>query len=343
MIYIFYHTDNDGYGSAATILYSLLQENVLLSWSDATLYNNTNKLKLVPYCYEKLNTFVPIDYDDIQENDIIYIVDLSVSINTKDKFVELCNHIYSKKATLHWIDHHTSSQELLDTDVQFKNLLNTFKVDYFVNTAFCAMYNCWLHLLKAFAVPEIVRVIDDYDCWKLNIPGTKAFQVAFGIEDNISEPNNVVWYKIFSNIEYGLNYVKLMIEKGNSIIAYLDKTDLDYCNNYGYETILCGFRCYVLNKRRNSDIFSHYIDDYNIVLSYVYNGSNYIYSIYSKDSNVDCSKVAELFGGGGHKGAAGFSTKHLIVHKTNNNKFNVLYRIKDLFRKLKYSIRVNTK
>ena len=66
-----------------------------------------------------------------------------------------------------------------------------------------------------------------------------------------------------------------------------------------------------------------------------------ISSLYSE--TIDVAKIAEEYGGGGHKGAAGFSTKHLIVHKTNNNKFNVLYRIKDLFRKLKYSIRVNTK
>lgn len=340
MIYIFYHTDNDGYGSAATVLYSLLQENVLLSWSDTTLYNNTNKLKLVPYCYEKLNTFVPINYDDIKENDIIYIVDLSVSTNTKDKFIELCNNIYSKKATLHWIDHHTSSQELMSMDIQFKNLLNTLNVDYFINTNFCAMYNCWLHLLKSFPIPEIVRIIDDYDCWKLNLQGTKAFQLAFGIEDKISEPNNITWYKLFNNSEYCLNYIKKMVDNGNSIISYLISTDLDYCKSYGYETILCGLPCYVLNKRRNSDIFSHYIEDYDIVLSYIYNGDNYVYSVYSTKDEVDCSKVAELFGGGGHKGAAGFSTKHLIVNKLSSDNFNIKYRIKDFIRKLKYSKRV---
>ena len=30
---------------------------------------------------------------------------------------------------------------------------------------------------------------------------------------------------------------------------------------------------------------------------------------------IDCSKVAMLYGGGGHKGAAGFNTKEYVLEK----------------------------
>ena len=90
----------------------------------------------------------------------------------------------------------------------------------------------------------------------------------------------------------------------------------------------------VLNRKRNSDIFLNHINEYDLVVSYIYNGNTYSYSIYSKNENVDCSKIAELFGGGGHKGASGFSTKHLVI--TKNGKNTLLYKLKELVRYFRY-------
>ena len=50
------------------------------------------------------------------------------------------------------------------------------------------------------------------------------------------------------------------------------------------------------------------IKEYQICCVFAYNGSKWSYSIFSSDPEVDCSKIAESFGGGGHKGVAGFST-----------------------------------
>lgn len=40
-----------------------------------------------------------------------------------------------------------------------------------------------------------------------------------------------------------------------------------------------------------------------------------IEAIYSSNKEIDCSKIAESFGGGGHKGAAGFSSDELLFKK----------------------------
>lgn len=36
-------------------------------------------------------------------------------------------------------------------------------------------------------------------------------------------------------------------------------------------------------------------------------------SLYNDNGEVDCSKIAKTYGGGGHKGAAGFLTSDILL------------------------------
>lgn len=42
-----------------------------------------------------------------------------------------------------------------------------------------------------------------------------------------------------------------------------------------------------------------------------FDGKQYHFSLYNDNGLVDCSIIAKQFGGGGHKGAAGFRIKSL--------------------------------
>ena len=59
------------------------------------------------------------------------------------------------------------------------------------------------------------------------------------------------------------------------------------------------------------------VDDgsYDILMPFSFNGRNgtWTYSMYSK--TVDVSEIAKKYGGGGHKGAAGFNTNRLIFER----------------------------
>ena len=48
---------------------------------------------------------------------------------------------------------------------------------------------------------------------------------------------------------------------------------------------------------------------------WAFNGEKYSYTLYSNDKNVDCSKIAEKYGGGGGRGASGFSSNELLFKK----------------------------
>ena len=45
-----------------------------------------------------------------------------------------------------------------------------------------------------------------------------------------------------------------------------------------------------------------------------YNGNKWRYSMYTVKKDVDCSRIAKQFAGGGHQQAAGFTTYNLIVN-----------------------------
>lgn len=47
-------------------------------------------------------------------------------------------------------------------------------------------------------------------------------------------------------------------------------------------------------------------------MSYVYDGNLYNILSFSSNEDIDCSKLAEKYGGGGHKGAAGFSSNTIV-------------------------------
>jgi len=74
---------------------------------------------------------------------------------------------------------------------------------------------------------------------------------------------------------------------------------------------LCGI---ALNRNQiGSDAFASVAADYDLLLPFVFDGSQYTVSIYrgGQRPDFDCSKLAEKFGGGGHPGASGFQCAEL--------------------------------
>jgi nanoRNase/pAp phosphatase (c-di-AMP/oligoRNAs hydrolase) len=60
--------------------------------------------------------------------------------------------------------------------------------------------------------------------------------------------------------------------------------------------------------------FVERFDEYPICIAYIHDGEKFTVSLYSKDVHVD--KIAQRYGGGGHKGAAGFKCEVLPFFPT---------------------------
>jgi nanoRNase/pAp phosphatase (c-di-AMP/oligoRNAs hydrolase) len=78
-------------------------------------------------------------------------------------------------------------------------------------------------------------------------------------------------------------------------------------NDYTYRP----YKCFAVNLGHcNSDYFKSLPEGkYDILMPFVFNGEQFIISLYSK--TVDVSEIAKKYGGGGHKGAAGFTCYRL--------------------------------
>jgi oligoribonuclease NrnB/cAMP/cGMP phosphodiesterase (DHH superfamily) len=172
---------------------------------------------------------------------------------------------------------------------------------------------------KEFAeIPYYVKLVSDYDCWQFKYdPDTTYFKL--GLEADIYDALDKVWVELadYDNL-YRLSggFSKSMplpqTVNGKIIKKYIAADNKLYRDCYAYEAEIAGYTALVVNKKSNSWIFGEKYNEYPLVCIWVFDGKVYTYSIFSGDSTVNCSEIAESFGGGGHKGAAGFSSKELL-------------------------------
>lgn len=287
---VFHHNDIDGLGAAAIV---------------ARFTQNYNPDNYYEYDYSK-----PLPTEVVEEGETVYVVDLSFSINTVDKLKELIE----KNCDVIWCDHHTSTMEVLKQFPEF-NSIKGLRSESCSGAALTWMYfnDCSFE-----DCPLFVQMISDFDCWKYEIIGTLHFKYALEAED--IEPFDNIWNQLVRDHNTkGNPLLKKMIADGATIEKYMEEWFENYCESYSYESEINGIKCLVCNIRANSLVFGDKIKDYPLVAIWVFDGEKFKYSIYSDKDNIDCSKIAEQFGGGGHKGAAGFTTKQQILIKKENN------------------------
>lgn len=121
------------------------------------------------------------------------------------------------------------------------------------------------------------------------------------------------------------NVVKTIHNQGKSIYQYLC-TEAKQSYKNGFEITLQEpfvgewssgkdnrkFIC--INKERFNPInfgIDYHADGYDGCACFWYANEMWNFSLYNDNGQVDCSQIAKQYGGGGHKGAAGFVTKDL--------------------------------
>lgn len=278
----FYHNDLDGRCAGAIV---------------AQYENNYNK-----------NDFFEVDYvmelplDKIQKDEKVYLVDYSFKKNT----VWQLEKILEKTKNVIWIDHHTSSLNL-ENELSWIKDIPGLRRDKISGAVLAYIY---LHDVQFDDLPYPVQLVSDYDCWQYKFdPDTTYFKL--GIETENFDALDDIWFDLLRKhpIVYEL------IKTGKIIKNYIDQNNNYYRSHFAYETEIEGLKCLVVNKKTNSWVFGEKYYEYPIVMLWVFDGEKYIYSIFTNNENVDCSKIAEKYGGGGHRGAAGFTSKELLFKK----------------------------
>ncbi|MBU5331711.1 hypothetical protein KQI61_05840 [Anaerocolumna aminovalerica] len=252
--------------------------------------------------------FFEVDYvmelpvDKIKDGEEVWFVDYSFKENTKHVLTDLLD----RGCDVIWIDHHNSSINLVSNDERLNQIYGIRK-EGISGAALTYMY-CYNK--DYYDVPYYIKLVSDYDCWQYKYePDTTYFKL--GVESEKFDALDPIW-TCFSD-ENGV--LTSLIDMGKVIKNFIDQDNTYYREHFAYESEIAGHKCLVVNKKTNSWVFGDKYNEYPLVMIWVYDGRNYVYSIFSNNKDVDCSKIAENYGGGGHKSAAGFNSKELLFKK----------------------------
>lgn len=249
------------------------------------------KLKYPACEFRSINYNQDFPFDDIKENEEIFIVDYSLEPDEMEK-------LYNITENISWIDHHISTlRKYEDFPYEIAGIREVGKAG--CHLTFEYLFDPW----ENQQLKMIVNLIEDWDIWEFRYGKyTTYFHLAMLSYDN--EPNDEIWDESFKNINR-------LFKEGKTIKRYRKKDNLRYIRKHAFEINFKGYKCIVCNKKDSSDMFENLKDYYDIMIPYVYNGEEFIVSLYTVKEDIDLSKIAEEYGGGGHKQAAGFHCNEL--------------------------------
>jgi oligoribonuclease NrnB/cAMP/cGMP phosphodiesterase (DHH superfamily) len=314
---IYHSVDLDGWMSAAIIKRSITEEfeNEPLHTYDygvELIEEFPNELCMIGYNYGN-----PIP--DLNNFDKVIMAD--ISLPQKDMLAlrqKLGNNFI-------WIDHHISA---INDNMKTLKELN---ISGNLNTKFAACELTWQFFYPSEHIPEIVRLLGRYDCFghKGTDEEQKVLEFQYGARTVIKDYQTAGYWledelKELEKAE-GRGYAVMVIHRmGKSVYKYL-KTEAEqiYKNAFpmrfkeisgkldekGSIATSTNHNFLVVNRERFNPInfgIDYHKDGYDGFGCFWMKDGNWYWSLYNDNGKVDCSLIARSFGGGGHKGAAGF-------------------------------------
>lgn len=255
--------------------------------------------------------FYELDYKDnvpiseLSEAYILVVLDFSFKPEVWEEFRN------GGPGSITWIDHHKTAIEMTPSWV----VQSTSGVQ---QVGICAALLTWKHFFGNYPVPEVLNLIDAWDCWTHN-DDPNVLDFISGVKVQDTGPESGLWFDLFDeNKENHLGCLVSQIQGMGFIIRRYEAIEaVGYLKRFGHPIVISdhpsGWKipCFAVNRGGiNSKFFdSAPINDrtslpYPIFVNYTYDGKKWTVSLYS--TTVDVGEVAKLFGGGGHKGAAGF-------------------------------------
>ncbi len=272
MLCIYHIADHDGKGSAAIV---------------KRIYPETELLGL--------NHDMEIPYEQIEQHDKIVICDISLPIDYMFKLNE--------SKDLVWIDHHISVINEYE-DVMYRGENEEIKGLRRSGTA--AIQLTWEYFHPGEPLPEGVKLLAMQDVFDLSDPRVMPFEYACqSLGPN--RPEEPFWDEI---LESRIN-IDEMVAKGEAILSWIKIRDYRLVRGMAFTSHYKGMKCICANMPQGKSSFYDsipFIETYDFMVNFFMNKKNsWNLSFYTLKDNVDVSKIAAEFGGGGHTKAAGAS------------------------------------
>jgi oligoribonuclease NrnB/cAMP/cGMP phosphodiesterase (DHH superfamily) len=271
---IYHHNDLDGRCSAAIMTHFAQNKG----WTEII--------------YHEVDYASPIDINEINPEDTVSVLDFSFK-------PEVMAQVRARAVNVFWCDHHKTAQDYKYDDIP--------GVRDFGAKGLSGCECTWKFCYETMKIPRAVKLIGDYDSWRLETAPV-CFEFYEGMKFSECFPGHPWWYALMgftSSREQEDGIINRIIAEGRIAIRYRDTYCEDMAKGYGYETSIGGHRAFAMNVYRfGSKQFGERMKMYPVCVAYVHNGEKFTVSLYSE--GVDVSELAKKFGGGGHKGAAGF-------------------------------------
>lgn len=273
MLCIYHIADHDGKGSAA-IVKNLFPETELMG----------------------LNHDMEIPYEEILKHEKVVVCDISLPV---DFMFEL-----SEKIDFIWIDHHISVIEQYEQKKELENL-PPIKGLRQVGTA--AIVLTWQYFYPDRPLPLGIKLLGLNDIFDLRDKRVRAFEYAMQ-SLGINRPTDKVWTDIINDeMDIGM-----MVEKGKAILSYIRNRNFRLVRAQAFVSEFEGYKCICANMPQGQSEFYDSLEnirEYDVMINFFMNKKNcWNLSFYTARDDVDVSKLAEKFGGGGHAKAAGASS-----------------------------------
>ena len=367
--HICYHTDEDGLASASVIYEYLKRVNKTDAKNVIYFFykiDYTMDLKSVlPTRITDGDEIYFVDYSFSNMDNLKYVLELSthnIKVTWIDHHKTSEDIIYNSKFTIDaeiQLHEYENFYYLIDTSHCGAYLAYAYAYNR-LNGCYVPTHNILVPLMFDDEIPLYIKYVDSWDTWKHDMPKTTEFNIGIRTEKRTPKNalgrmlnhNSKIINKLFSCNEEDnkiintvmKEYIDNVIEKGEVIKAYQDIENESLCNDYGFDFTIVDetdksrvYKCFALNKRGNSTMFATKINDYDIVVPFQFNGTKYVYSLYTIKEDVSCDLLAKKLGtydglgGGGHAQAAGFQTYNQLIRSNYSIRIcNKLFR-KDMY------------
>lgn len=155
-------------------------------------------------------------------------------------------------------------------------------------------------------VPELFLRLQDRDLWKMALPNSRAFSLYLR-----SFPHEFSAWEEIGNDLTKQRVRERMMEHAQAIERYYDRQISQMCDT-AVETNIGGHHQVPVVNCSNvfsSDVAHELLKRYRgapFAACFHVTGYQRLFSLRSEDRRIDVSEVAKMFGGGGHRNAAGF-------------------------------------
>ena len=319
IVCVYHSIDLDGWMSAAIVKLwhekeaeRLLKEAIELAEKGlVTRYELMDTMDYIGYNYGQ-----PIP--DVSEYDMVIMCDISFPAEDMNRLIN-----NPDNDNFIWLDHHISAISNPEINENWAKGLR--------DTSFAACELTWQYFFPNEPTPNIVTLLGLYDSFRHK--GTedeqKVLEFQYGARQCIRNYEDAYYYLTNTFDIENQSLSSQIFANGKAIYQYLC-TEAQQVYKSGFEIEFHQIGIFVkpvvkficINKERFNPFnfgIDYHKDGYDGCACFHYANGMWNFSLYNDNGKVDCSQIAKQYGGGGHRGAAGFRCDNETFLKIINN------------------------